>query len=121
MSPLHLNNGIVSFGLMRLQSLVANMAVGGLLDSQVNNSLLLASDVANKRKAECSGDLSPEEGARLVWDPAWGKINSETYRTYILPLVSTWMDANPDHILMQDNAPAHRARATKGWLQEEFK
>jgi hypothetical protein len=35
-----------------------------------------------------------------------------------LPLVQAWMVVNPDHIFMQDNAPAHRALETRQFITD---
>jgi hypothetical protein len=61
---------------------------------------------------------SGRKGPCLVWNPAWGKITSLSYRTHILPLVQAWMVVSPDHIFMQDNAPAHRALATRQFITD---
>ena len=61
------------------------------------------------------------KGPPIFWEKDWGKINSETYRQHIVPVVDGWLrihQQTPRHVFMQDNAPGHAAHATKEDLEE---
>ena len=54
------------------------------------------------------------------------KVNSETYRQFVLEPLKTWLEESygpinaptaSNFVLMQDGAPAHTSRATQGWLE----
>ena len=53
-----------------------------------------------------------EKGPCVVWEKLWGSMTSESYCERILPLIRHEMDLKPHLILMQDNAPCHKAART---------
>jgi len=52
------------------------------------------------------------KGPSLFWEKEWGTIKSENYCERVVPLIQGWIRLNPGLQFMQDNAPAHSARAT---------
>lgn len=46
------------------------------------------------------------------------RVNANLYINKILPLIQTVMEINPNAYFMHDNAPSHRAQATREALQE---
>lgn len=60
------------------------------------------------------------KGPGLIWEKKWGKINSESYRLHVLPLLrGFWADTHA-FVIQQDNAPAHAAKATKQHFLDYF-
>ncbi len=68
--------------------------------------------------------LGPQ-GPPVVF-PTGMKVNSETYRQFVLEPLKAWLEESygpidasttSNFVLMQDGAPAHTSRATQGWLE----
>jgi len=57
------------------------------------------------------------KGPGLVWQKAWGRINSETYQQRIMPLFNDFAARHPSYRLQQDNAPAHASKSTTAYFQ----
>ncbi len=57
-------------------------------------------------------------GPALVWEKEWGSITAESYTDHIVPQILAWLDHNPGHSFMQDSAPSHAARMTRGLLRD---
>lgn len=47
------------------------------------------------------------KGPCLTWDKKWGSIRQSSYQEHIVPLVSNFINAHPELLFQQDNAPAH--------------
>jgi DDE superfamily endonuclease len=66
------------------------------------------------------------KGPAVFLEKEWGKITSTSYREHVVLLIREWIERrrrerwNADIVLMQDNAPAHSAKATLEELQEAF-
>ena len=60
------------------------------------------------------------KGPGHFWEKEWGGITAQKYIFYFLPLVRGFFNENQPHLttFQQDNAPSHRANATKEALQE---
>ena len=56
-------------------------------------------------------------GPMFVWDKDWGTINSATYREHTVPAIDAFIHKHPDHVLMHDLAPGHKAKATAAELE----
>jgi transposase len=64
-----------------------------------------------------AGFAGRKKGPCLFWETEeWGSINSDTFMEHVIPLIYQFMRENPGCIFMQDNAPAHRSRATQSLL-----
>jgi transposase len=67
-----------------------------------------------------------KKGPAVFWEKEWGHINSLSYRERVVPLIRQWIEQRrrenwaADVILMQDNAPAHSAKATLEELREAY-
>jgi DDE superfamily endonuclease/Transposase len=67
-----------------------------------------------------------KKGPAVFWEKEWGPITSASYREHVVPLIREWIENRrrenwaADVILMQDNAPAHSAKATLEELREAF-
>lgn len=61
--------------------------------------------------------IGDQRGPCYVW-PQGTRVNANLYIDEIVPLIKTVMEINPDAYFMQDNAPSHRARATREALRE---
>lgn len=59
------------------------------------------------------------KGPCLFWDKSWGSIRKEGYCERIVPLVEGWMQLQPGHTFMHDNAPAHAAKETADELEQD--
>jgi DDE superfamily endonuclease/Transposase len=57
------------------------------------------------------------KGPGLIWEKSWKSITSESYREHVVPLIDRSIQQARERgqhlILIQDNAPAHTARATR--------
>lgn len=69
--------------------------------SEKKKGWLFWASFAGRRKGPC-----------LFWEDEWGTVTAESYQEHIVPLIHEFMRQNPGLILMQDNAPSHRARST---------
>jgi hypothetical protein len=63
------------------------------------------------------------KGPGIFWEKDWGKINEETYRQHIVPVIEGWIrlcrtQFGESLVLMQDGAPGHAARNTIEDLKE---
>lgn len=56
-------------------------------------------------------------GPGIFWEKEWGSINAKSYVGHILPVLNEYMRSHPGLIFMQDNAPGHRAKATREELR----
>ena len=56
------------------------------------------------------------KGPGLIFEKAWGSIDSKLYCERVLPLIESFLREHPDCLLMQDNAPAHIFKATQAEL-----
>ena len=56
-----------------------------------------------------------EKGPCLFWEKEWNSITAEGYSERIVPLIHGMASQRPDLLVMQDNAPSHKAAQT---LQE---
>lgn len=75
------------------------------------------------------GAISHNSKSDLVfWDKrAWGNINADSYQRHILPTLRDFHDLlsftapieAPDSLVMQDNAPPHKAKTTIAWFERE--
>jgi hypothetical protein len=52
-------------------------------------------------------------GPSFIWEKHYGTIRAVNYIQFILPLVAGFQQRYGPIIFQQDNAPAHRANATK--------
>ena len=57
-----------------------------------------------------------KKGPSCLWEKEWGSINTESYITYILPLIEECIRQDSQLQFMQDGAPGHRSKATKAEL-----
>ena len=53
-----------------------------------------------------------EKGPCLFWYKSWGNLTSQSYCARALPLINHEIQVKPYLILMQDNAPCHKAQNT---------
>lgn len=56
----------------------------------------------------------------LIWEKQWGKINSESYRLHVLPVLRGFWQETGAYVIQQDNAPPHAAKATKHHFLDFF-
>jgi transposase len=61
----------------------------------------------------CGSFYGDSKGPTFFWGKDLGKINSERYIQYIRPLLYRFCQEHPGVIVMQDNAPSHRAKVTR--------
>jgi len=63
------------------------------------------------------------KGPGVFWEKDWGKINEESYREHIVPIIDGWIRwcrglFGEALVLMQDGASGHAARGTQADLRE---
>jgi transposase len=49
------------------------------------------------------------KGPCLFWEKEWGSIKAENYAARVIPLIDGWIQLQPGHNFMHDNASAHTA------------
>ena len=55
-------------------------------------------------------------GPYVFWEKKWKSVNTARYCEHILPKVDHFIALHLYLVFIQDNAPSHRARFTKEWL-----
>ena len=69
--------------------------------------------------------MGGQKGPLVIWDKKWGTITAQNYISYVLrpqlvPYFQERREETQNYVyFQQDGAPAHRARATTKYLQEE--
>lgn len=58
------------------------------------------------------------KGPTLFYKKDWPKIGALLYPEKTVPLIAGWITMHPQHILMHDGAPGHRAGTTVAELRE---
>jgi transposase len=54
----------------------------------------------------------------IFWDKKkWGNITAKGYTTHIVPHAQGYLAAHPDTMMMEDNAPVHKARHTQAHME----